>query len=137
MLNGVGQAELLEKQAQETPLEPGKFHQALEAARVAARLAEGASDKVRVRAKELVDRLELEETAAERDRRLLVALLEVRGPREGPKYQGRREGPDDGVGGADGGGAVRGSLPYLGPGSGCRAGVQGRRTIEGARRRRW
>jgi superkiller protein 3 len=83
---GLAQAELLEQQAQETPLEPSKFHQALEAAHVAARLAPGASDAVRGRAEELVARLEREKEAVERDRRLLTALLEVRRPQEGPKY---------------------------------------------------
>ena len=86
VLNGLAQAQLLEKQAQETPLEPGTYHQAVEAARVAAHLAEGTSIHVRVQAKELVDRLKLEEAAADRDRRLLTRLLDVRGPREGPKY---------------------------------------------------
>jgi serine/threonine-protein kinase len=83
---GLEKAELLAKQAQEAPLEAGKYRQALEAARVAADLARGASDTVRRRAEQLVARLEREEAAAERDRRLLAALLEVHGPREGPKF---------------------------------------------------
>ena len=86
VINGLAQAELLEQQAREVPLEPGKYHQALAAARMATQLAEGASAHLRRRAEEVIARLEQEETAAQRDRRLLAALLEVRGPREGPKY---------------------------------------------------
>jgi eukaryotic-like serine/threonine-protein kinase len=84
---GLAQAETLETEARKAPLEAGKYHLALEAARVAKKLAHGASAKVRGRAEELVARLEREEAAAERDRRLLAALLEVHEPREGPKFR--------------------------------------------------
>jgi serine/threonine-protein kinase len=88
VMNGLAQAELLEGQAQEAPLEPGKHHQALEAAQVAAHLAEGgASVNVRGRAEELVARLKREDEAAGRDRQLLARVLEVHGSREGPKYR--------------------------------------------------
>jgi tetratricopeptide (TPR) repeat protein len=85
--NGLAQADLLAEQARADPLQTGKYHQALEAARVAAQLAESASAESLRRAQELIARLEREEEAARKDRELLAALLDVRGPREGPKYQ--------------------------------------------------
>jgi Tfp pilus assembly protein PilF len=87
---GLAGALKLAKLAQETPLQAGNYQQALEEAQVAAELAKGASDTLRKRADELVARLEREKEAAERDRRLLTALLEVHNPREGPKFK-----PDD------------------------------------------
>jgi serine/threonine-protein kinase len=66
-----------------------KFAQALAAANRAEELAgtSGASADVRREAAALVAELQGEAGAQERDRRLLTALLEVRGPREGPRYQ--------------------------------------------------
>jgi serine/threonine-protein kinase len=87
---GLAQAELLAKEAREVPLEVSKYRQALEAARVAADLAKGASHAVRGKADELVARLQREKAAAERDRRLLAALLEVHNPLGLPKFK-----PDD------------------------------------------
>jgi serine/threonine-protein kinase len=84
---GLAQAELLAAQARADPLQTDKYQQALEAARVAAQLAESASADARQRAQDLIARLEQEAEAARKDRELLVALLDVRGPREGPKYQ--------------------------------------------------
>jgi serine/threonine-protein kinase len=85
--NGLARAELLAEQARADPLQPEKYQQALEAARVAAQLAEGASADASQRAKDLVARLGQEAEAARKDRALLAALLDVRGPRKGPKYQ--------------------------------------------------
>jgi hypothetical protein len=56
-------------------------------ARVAAQLAESASAEALGRAQELIARLEREEEAARKNRELLATLLDVREPREGPKYQ--------------------------------------------------
>jgi serine/threonine-protein kinase len=85
--NGLDQTELLARQARAVHLEADKYHQAVEAARVAAQLAENASTDLRQRAEELLARLKQEEEAARKDRQLLAALLDVRGPREGPRYQ--------------------------------------------------
>jgi tetratricopeptide (TPR) repeat protein len=90
--NGLAQAELLAEQARADPLQTDKYRQALEAARVASQLAETASADARRQAQELIARLEQEETAARNDRELLAALLDVRGPREGPKYTSDAEG---------------------------------------------
>jgi serine/threonine-protein kinase len=84
--NELDQAELLERHAQQAPLEPAPYRQALDIAQRAAKLAEEASGNVQQRAKEMVARLEQEEKAARRDRLLLTALLEVRGPQEAPRY---------------------------------------------------
>jgi serine/threonine-protein kinase len=89
---GLAQAELLAEQARADPLQTDKYQQALEAARVAAQLAESASADARRRAEELIARLEQEAEAARKDRELLAALLDVRGLREGPKYQSAAEG---------------------------------------------
>jgi serine/threonine-protein kinase len=83
-------ARLLLEQAKAAPLgDAGKFREALAAAEKAEELARagGASDAVRQEAAQLAASLQDEEGAARRDRRLLAALLEVRGPREGPTYQ--------------------------------------------------
>jgi tetratricopeptide (TPR) repeat protein len=90
--NGLAQADLLAEQARADPLQTDKYRQALEAARVAAQLAESASAESLRRAQELIARLEREEEAARKDRELLAALLDVRGPREGPKYQSDAKG---------------------------------------------
>jgi serine/threonine-protein kinase len=83
------EARLLFEQAQRNPLaEAGKYPAALKAARQAEELASagGASATVRAQAAALAAELEREVDAADRDRRLLTALLDVRGPREGPKF---------------------------------------------------
>jgi serine/threonine-protein kinase len=89
---GLAQAEVLADQARSDPLQTDKYHQAFEAARVAAQLAETASAEARRQAHELLARLGQEETAARKDRDLLAALLDVRGPREGPKYRSDAKG---------------------------------------------
>jgi serine/threonine-protein kinase len=86
----MGRGRLLLEQARAAPLgDAGKFREALAAAEKAEELARagGASDAVRQEAAQLAASLQVEEGAARRDRRLLAALLEVRGPREGPTYQ--------------------------------------------------
>src|SRR5262249_38601545 len=84
----LGEARLLQAQAREQPLgDPGRLRQARSAARQAAELAHTneASLDLRQQAEELETVLTVEEGAAGRDRTLLAALLEVRGPREGPR----------------------------------------------------
>jgi serine/threonine-protein kinase len=68
--------------------EQGRFAEALAAARKAEEVARtaGAAQAVRQEAKDLAEELGQEEAAAQRDRRLLAALLEIRGPREGPRF---------------------------------------------------
>jgi serine/threonine-protein kinase len=90
--NGLAQANLLADQARAAPLQTDKYHQALEAAKVAAQLAETASAGSRRQARELITQLEQEEAAARKDRVLLAELLDVRGPREGPKYRSDSQG---------------------------------------------
>jgi serine/threonine-protein kinase len=85
---GLDQANLLADQARTEPLQTDRYRQALQAARVAGQLAQTASADARRQAQELLARLEQEESAAVKDRELLASLLDVRGPREGPKYQG-------------------------------------------------
>jgi serine/threonine-protein kinase len=84
--NALAQADLLAAQARADPLQTDRYQQALDAARVAAQLAESATAEVRQRTQETTARLEGEAEAARKDRELLAALLDVRGPREGPKY---------------------------------------------------
>jgi tetratricopeptide (TPR) repeat protein len=87
--SAIAQARLLLEQARQAPLaDGGKFHEALEAGYKAEQLAAagGASTAVREQAAALVVELEREAEEAAKDRRLLAALLEVRGPREGPKF---------------------------------------------------
>jgi serine/threonine-protein kinase len=84
--DGLAQAALLVEQARAEPLQAGKYQQALEAARMAAKLADNASAETRQRAEDLLARLKHEEAAARKDRELLAALLDVRRPREGPRY---------------------------------------------------
>jgi serine/threonine-protein kinase len=66
-----------------------RVQEALAAATNAAELARAdeVSDEVRREAADLAAALRDEARAADRDRRLLAALLEVRGPREGLKFQ--------------------------------------------------
>jgi serine/threonine-protein kinase len=58
--NGLAQTDLLAKQARADPLQTDKYHQAVEAARVAAQLAENASTDLRQRAEEWLARLKQE-----------------------------------------------------------------------------
>src|SRR5207249_3858987 len=91
----MAEARLLLEQAQAAPLlDRGRFREALTAARKAEELARtaAASDEVRQQAAALADVVAGEEEAARRDRQLLAALLEVRGPREGPNYQTNEKG---------------------------------------------
>jgi tetratricopeptide (TPR) repeat protein len=86
----MSEARLLLERAQAAPLgDPGQFHEALLAAQKAEELTRTAevSEDTRRRAAALVATVGHEENAARRDRRLLAALLEARGPREGPKFQ--------------------------------------------------
>src|SRR5262249_4056072 len=89
-LQAMGEARSLLAQAKAAP--PGEtalYRQALTAALNASELARagGASDTVQGQAAALVNDLTREADAADRDRRLLVALMEVRGPREGTSYR--------------------------------------------------
>jgi serine/threonine-protein kinase len=89
---GLTEAERLYKQAREAPLEPGKYDEAVRAARVARELAGGATPALRRRAKDFLQEVEREADAAARDRRLLAQVLDVRGPRESPRYvRGEKE----------------------------------------------
>jgi serine/threonine-protein kinase len=84
------EARLLLDQAKADPLgDASRFREARVAADKAKELAQlgEASEDVRRQATELVEAIGKEEDAAHRDRKLLAALLEVRGPREGPKFQ--------------------------------------------------
>jgi tetratricopeptide (TPR) repeat protein len=92
VINGLAQVELLEQQARADHLQTDKYHLALEASHAAAKLAEGASYPLRQSAEELVTRLSQEEIDAKKDQKLLSSLLEVRGPREGPKHAREQNG---------------------------------------------
>jgi serine/threonine-protein kinase len=95
----LGEARVLHDQARQAPIaEVRKFDDAVATARKAAKLASegGASAAMRRQAAELVRTLEDGAEAGHRDRELLRALLEVRGPREAPKYPN----DDKGLGGA-------------------------------------
>jgi tetratricopeptide (TPR) repeat protein len=86
----LSEARLLLAQAQSAPLSDlGRLREARLAARKAEELARTneVSEDVSRQAAELAQALEAELTAAGRDVRLLAALLEVRGPREGPRLQ--------------------------------------------------
>ncbi len=86
----MAEARLLLGQAQAEPLgDAAKYREALAAAHKAAELARAgaSSDAARQQAAELAHMLEAEAGLAVRDRVLLAALLEVRGPHEGPKFQ--------------------------------------------------
>ncbi|HTU92576.1 MAG TPA: tetratricopeptide repeat protein [Gemmataceae bacterium] len=85
--NALAQANLLAEQARADPLQTDKYHQALELARGAVQLAQTASADARQKAEQLVARLQQDEEAARKDRELLAALLDVRGPHEGPRFQ--------------------------------------------------
>jgi Flp pilus assembly protein TadD len=86
----LGEARLLFEQATAAPLgDAGRYRQALAAAQKAKELARPgeASEVMRREAAELLELITDEAAAADRDRRLLLDLMEVRGPREGPNYQ--------------------------------------------------
>jgi len=86
----MAEARLLLDQAQADPVkEAGRFQQALAAARKAEQLAQtgAGSDEIRHQAAQLAGEIGREEVAAHRDLQLLAELLEVRGPREGPRFQ--------------------------------------------------
>jgi serine/threonine-protein kinase len=91
----MGEARLLHQQALNDPLAEGrKFDDARDTAGKARQLADdaGASAALRQEATALAQELEVAAKAAERDRVLLAALLEVRGPREGPTYRRDEQG---------------------------------------------
>jgi tetratricopeptide (TPR) repeat protein len=84
------EARLLRTQARAAPrADSARLREARSAARQAAELARAneASEDAARQAAQLAEALEAEVTAAGRDGRLLAALLEVRGPREGPRFQ--------------------------------------------------
>jgi tetratricopeptide (TPR) repeat protein len=82
------EARLLGKQARAEPLNAAGYDKAVLAAAKAGDVARagGASEAVQRQAETLLGELQQEAEAAEKDRRLLARLLEVRGPHEGPKY---------------------------------------------------
>jgi serine/threonine-protein kinase len=86
----IAEARLLHDQAHGAPLsEVHKFDQAAETAQKAERLARsgGSSAELQQLATDLARDLLTEAEAAQRDQRLVTALLEVRGPHEGPEFQ--------------------------------------------------
>jgi tetratricopeptide (TPR) repeat protein len=85
----MNEARLLYLRAKEKPLGDGSpFREALVAARKAEELAQAsaASGELQQQAAELAGEVQEETEAANRDRRLLVRLLDVRGPREAARY---------------------------------------------------
>jgi serine/threonine protein kinase/Flp pilus assembly protein TadD len=85
----LAEARLLGDRAKAKPLEDGSpFREALAAAHKGEELARasGASGELRQQAADLCAELEREAEAAACDRRFLARLLDVRGPREGPKF---------------------------------------------------
>jgi Flp pilus assembly protein TadD/serine/threonine protein kinase len=85
----LAEAQLLREQAKEKPLGDGSsFREALGAARKAEdlALASDASGELRKQAADLAALVQGEAQAADLDRRLLVRLLDVRQPREAPRY---------------------------------------------------
>jgi serine/threonine-protein kinase len=94
-LQAMAKARLLLDQAKAAALlDMGRFTEALSEAQKAEQLAltGRASAQVKQLATELVGRIGREKEAAQRDRRLLAALLEVRGPREGPRFKADERG---------------------------------------------
>jgi serine/threonine-protein kinase len=85
---------LLEQARAVAPADEVRFREARAAAQKAAELAApaDASDQTRQQAADLVTLVETEAQAAGRDLRLLAALLEVRGPREGPRFRRDEQG---------------------------------------------
>ena len=85
----VARARLLLDEATAAPqFDLTRFQKALDEAHKAEQLAAtgGASNSVNQQAAALVRHIDSEKEAAQRDQRLLVDLLAVRGPRGGPKY---------------------------------------------------
>src|SRR5262249_59004601 len=85
----------LRARAREHPLgDPERYRQARAAAARAVALIDASEvlEEMRPEAAALVAELGAEAEAAERDRRLLAALLEVRGPREGPRHRPNEQG---------------------------------------------
>jgi serine/threonine-protein kinase len=90
VMQSMDKARVILDQAKRSPLnEADKFREALGEGRKAEELAGtgGASAEVRQQAAALVAELETEVETADRDRRLLVLLPDVRGPREGRKFR--------------------------------------------------
>jgi serine/threonine-protein kinase len=88
VVQAIREARLLLSQARAAPLgDAGKLREALAAlkAETVARTAEVSAD-VQQQAEDLAAELQQETRAVQRDRRLLAALLEVHGPREGPRF---------------------------------------------------
>jgi putative PEP-CTERM system TPR-repeat lipoprotein len=88
--NGLREPRELVAQAESAPLAaPGQYRAAAKAAHNAGELARrsGAAAKLQGEAAALAIRLEREAEAADRDRRLLARLPDVRGPQEGPKFR--------------------------------------------------
>jgi serine/threonine-protein kinase len=88
--SAIDEACTLLDQAKQAPVHDlAKYREALKAGLKARDLAisGGASTSKKEQALNLVAELEQEVDAADRDRQLLAALLEVRGPREGPRFQ--------------------------------------------------
>jgi serine/threonine protein kinase len=91
----MSEARLLLDQAKANPLgDAGRFREALVAASKAKEVARTgeASENVRQQAAKLVEEIDREVGAAKRDRRLLLALMEVRRPREGPVFRSDNKG---------------------------------------------
>ncbi len=84
----LGEAGLLRQQARSDALTPAAYDKAVSAVRNAGEMARagGASAQLRRQADDLLVEVQAEAETAAKDRRLLARLLEVRGPREGPKY---------------------------------------------------
>src|SRR5947207_1518427 len=90
MRQQLAEARLLREQGKKHLLgDPVRFREALAAAEGAVKWADAseAAEEMRFEVAELVKQLQAEVGAAEKDRVLLAALLEVRGPREGPKFR--------------------------------------------------
>ncbi|HEY7314137.1 MAG TPA: tetratricopeptide repeat protein [Gemmataceae bacterium] len=90
--SALSEARLPRQQAGDGPLTALAYDQALAAARKADSIARtaGASSAMQEQASACLVKLQEEAEEAAKDRQLLARLLEVRGPREGPKYR-----PDD------------------------------------------
>ncbi|MGH7168901.1 MAG: tetratricopeptide repeat protein [Gemmataceae bacterium] len=84
----LGEARLLCEQARSDVLTAAGYDKAVAAAHHAVEMARagGASEAMGRQAEVRLAEVEQEAESAAKDRRLLAALLEVRGPREGPKY---------------------------------------------------
>ncbi len=85
----MAEARLLVEQARAEPLKAAGYDKAVLASAKAGDVARtgDASQAVQRQADDLLAELTKEAEAAAKDRQLLAALLDVRGPREGPKYQ--------------------------------------------------